>query len=219
MPVSDKALHFIAFFLLTVVFYWVVDTSRRRTLNLTLTVCTAVLGLGSELLQAVLPNGRTFDIFDVVANVAGSLAGVALCTWYHKRMLERRRAARGYGAVPRGDAEAEDLELGEGVGGGPDATAQDEGITTVGTSVLPGGPEDGPAVIPAPAAPSSTTKADPAPVKSRSIEEEVDNWDENAEDPWDEDDDGDIGATTAATGNGKDAANGSGNVEPKKHSD
>ncbi|KAK1968379.1 VanZ like family protein [Colletotrichum sublineola] len=110
--VNDKVLHFGTFFLLTIVFYWILDTNRRRTLNLTLTVCTFVLGVGSEFLQGFLPNGRDFDFYDIVANVIGSLAGVGLCSWYHKRMLERKRRTKMYQAVP-GEDDA-DVELGEG---------------------------------------------------------------------------------------------------------
>lgn len=58
---------------------------------------------------------REFDPYDIAANVSGSLIALALCNWYHKRMIERKRAARGYNAVA-GDDEL-DVELGEGVGG------------------------------------------------------------------------------------------------------
>ncbi|KAG4430267.1 hypothetical protein IFR05_014246 [Cadophora sp. M221] len=146
--IDDKLLHFLTFFILTTCFYWILDTSRRRTLNLTLVTCTGLLGVGSEFLQEFLPNGRDFDFYDIVANVVGSLAALGLSTWYHMRMLERKRLAKHYQAVP-GD---EDLELGEGVG------AQESGEVR-GVSV-------------------------PA---HRSVEEEVDNWDENLEDGWDED--------------------------------
>ncbi|RAL64694.1 hypothetical protein DID88_001726 [Monilinia fructigena] len=81
--INDKVLHTITFFLLTVVFYWILDTSRRRNLNFTLIVCTGILGVGSEFLQGFLPNGRTFDFYDIVANIVGSVAGLALCSWYH----------------------------------------------------------------------------------------------------------------------------------------
>ncbi len=82
--------------------------------------------------------------------MVGSLIALALCSWYHKRMLERKRKAKQYQVVP-GDEE-HDLELGEGVG------AQESGIVD-------------PATAPA----------------TRSLEEEVDNWDETAEDPWEDD--------------------------------
>lgn len=145
--VNDKVVHFVTFFLLTTCFYWILDTSRRRTLNFTLLVCTAGLGLGFEIVQGFLPNGREFDFYDIIANITGSLAGAGICSWYHMRMLERKRLAKNYQVVP-GD---EDLELGEDLG------PQESGIT--------------PAI------------AEPT------LDQEVDNWDENVEDDdaWDED--------------------------------
>lgn len=115
---------------------------------MTLVICTLILGVGSEFLQSFLPNDRDFDIYDIVANVVGSLLGLGLCAWYHKRMLERRRQQKTYQAVPGEDGE--DVELGESSGG------QETGVT------------DAP--------------------RERTLEEEVDNWDENAEDDWDGDD-------------------------------
>lgn len=146
--VNDKVLHLVTFFILTIVFYWIVDTNRRRNLNMTLVVCTLCLGVGSELVQSILPNDREFDLYDIVANVVGSLAGLGLCSLYHKRMLERKRQRKTYNAVPGEDVE--DVEL---VGGD-----QETGIVDadVGTS------------------------------RGRTLEEVVDNWDENAPDDWDE---------------------------------
>ena len=109
--VNDKVLHFVTFFILTLTFYWILDTTRRRNLNLTLLIVTFGLGLGSEVLQGFLPNGRQFDHLDIVANVVGSLLALGLCTIYHKRMLDRKRRARGYGVVTQ-DGEEGDLELG-----------------------------------------------------------------------------------------------------------
>ena len=108
--INHKAVHFITFFVLTLLFYWILDTTRRRTLNLTLLVVTGLSGVGSEALRGFLPNGPQFDPLDLAANVAGSLLALSICSVYHKRMLDRRRRAKGYGAVPQtGDG---DLELG-----------------------------------------------------------------------------------------------------------
>ncbi|KAL7919303.1 hypothetical protein ACQKWADRAFT_301671 [Trichoderma austrokoningii] len=172
--VNDKVLHFVTFFLLTVVFYWIVDTSRRRTLHMTLLVCTVILGIGSEFVQSFLPNDRDFDLYDIVANIAGSLLGIGICAWYHKRMLERKRQRKHYDAVPGEDAE--DVELGQG---------QESGIL---------GPS----------------------TRSRTLEEEVDNWDENAEDNWDDDNALDTEAPPPTAANGADAADGR---EAKKRTD
>ena len=73
---------------------------------------TFCLGLSSEVLKGLLPNDSTFDPLDIAANLVGSLLALGLCTLYHKRMLDRRRAKKGYGVVPQ-EGEEGDLELGE----------------------------------------------------------------------------------------------------------
>ncbi|KAK3346765.1 hypothetical protein B0T25DRAFT_484831 [Lasiosphaeria hispida] len=173
---DDKALHLLTFFSLTVAFYWILDTNRRRTLNFTLIVCTVGLGIGSEFLQAIGLEGRAFDVFALVANVVGSLAALGLCSWYHKRMLERKRSRKQYSSVPGEEIGEEDIELGESVGIG--SAEHEEGIT------------------------AGETAAAPSKQREITLEQEVDNWDENAVDAWDEDDLGDIGG--ASVGAGKD---------------
>ncbi|KAF2144511.1 uncharacterized protein K452DRAFT_143172 [Aplosporella prunicola CBS 121167] len=189
---SDKVLHFVTFFLLTVsrvhaptswrrgtncmpqlAFYWILETSRRRVLHLTAFVCCVVLAVGSEVLQGLLPNDRVFDPFDIVANEVGCLCALGLSTWYHKRMLERKRAAKNYNLVPGEDV---DVELGEGLG------QQESGVTHDGNAGM-------------------------------TVEEELDNWDENAED-WDAEDP--EGANV--NGNGHNAEE-SRPLEPKKRND
>ncbi|TKA58684.1 hypothetical protein B0A49_10838 [Cryomyces minteri] len=154
---SDKVLHFVTFFLLTLCFYWILETNRRRNLQLTVLVCTALLGVGSEVVQGLLPNGRNFDPYDILANVLGSGAAIGACSWYHKRMLERKRQAK-YDFVP-GDDNERDVELGEGLGA---SGSQESGVAMGGGAV-----GEGVGVQP-------------------TVEQELDNWDENAED-WDED--------------------------------
>jgi len=129
---------------------------------MTLVVCTLILGVGSEFVQSLLPNDRDFDPYDIVANIVGSLLGVGLCSWYHKRMLERRRQQKNYTAVP--DEDGEDLELGEG---------------------------------------HETGVADSAP---QTLEEEVDNWDENAPDDWNDDEN--TAETTSGTAGDEDGGEG-----------
>jgi len=164
---SDKGLHFVTFFILTIAFYWILETSRRRLIHLTLIVCTAGLAIGSEFAQSVLPNGRNFDPYDIVANVVGSTLALLLCSWYHKRMLERRRKNKHYDVVPGDeefelDADAErDVELGHALSTGQ----QESGVTDAATSA--------------------------AAAKATDVTEELDNWDENAEDWEEEADDGD----------------------------
>lgn len=114
-----------------------------------------------------------------MANAAGSLASLALCSWYHKRMLERKRRAKQYQAVP-GEDEDVDVELGEGVGNGQESgVVRDPGL---------------------------------------SVEEELDNWDENAEDNWDpEEPNG--GADTEQAGKSDAAASAAAEQSAKKRDD
>ncbi|KAH8151658.1 uncharacterized protein LAJ45_04280 [Morchella importuna] len=133
VPVNDKFLHFITFFILTLCFYWILETSRRRIVNFTLVICTLIGGVGSEFLQSA-ATSRQFDPFDILANLVGSVGALLLSTWYHKRMLERKRQAKKYQLVPGEDAgegeEMEDLEAGRvDANGGDEDGEQDIGDT------------------------------------------------------------------------------------------
>ena len=66
-----------------------------------------MLGLGSEAAQGFIV-ARDFDPLTIAANILGSLTAVGICSIYHKRMLDRRRKAKGYGLVSQ---EGEDVEL------------------------------------------------------------------------------------------------------------
>ncbi|KAK5079643.1 hypothetical protein LTR70_009269 [Exophiala xenobiotica] len=169
---SDKALHFVTFFALTASFYFVFDTARRRVIHITLAVCTLLLGAGSEVAQGLLPNDREFDPWDVLANILGSLAALGLANAYHKRSVERRRRAK-YSALTGEGIDEEDLELGEGSG--------------VVESAAVGEQETGVVSIDGPNANAS---------KTQTVEEELDNWDENQPDDWSDDE------NTNTTGNG-----------------
>lgn len=163
---SDKALHFLCFFALTATFYFILDTSRRRVIQITLIVCTLVLGVGSEVAQGLLPNDREFDPWDVLANVLGSLAALGLASSYHRRASDRRRRAK-FSALTGDALEGEDLELGEGA---------NEALERLNAD----GQETG--------------------VVQRSVEQELDNWDENMpDDTWDEDDDVTMSQNTKVT--------------------
>jgi VanZ family protein len=60
---SDKALHFVAFFALTTCFYWILETSRRKVLQVTFIVVTLGLGVASEVVQGMLPvSSHTFGL-------------------------------------------------------------------------------------------------------------------------------------------------------------
>ncbi|ODV92176.1 hypothetical protein CANCADRAFT_83561 [Tortispora caseinolytica NRRL Y-17796] len=89
----DKALHFIVFFIMTTLFYWVLDVSRKRAIQFTFVSCILLGGVGSEFVQSFSPY-RNFDAHDIPYNVAGSSLSLVLSAWYHRRMLDRKRYQR-----------------------------------------------------------------------------------------------------------------------------
>jgi hypothetical protein len=120
-------------------------------------------------LQGLLPNEREFDPWDVLANVSGSLAALGLASAYHRRSVERRRRAKYSALTGEGIEGTDDLELGEAgiLAGRSNRDGHDDQETGI-VAVAP-----------------------------RTVQEELDNWDENAEDEgWDEEDDT-TGASTA----------------------
>ncbi|CDK29326.1 unnamed protein product [Kuraishia capsulata CBS 1993] len=90
----DKILHFCSFFILTGLFYWIWDSNSIRMLrNMCILVCTVGAGIGSEILQGLLPY-RTFDVYDIVSNVAGSSLALILSEVYHKKLIVKKRRDR-----------------------------------------------------------------------------------------------------------------------------
>lgn len=114
------------------------------------------------MVQGLLPNDRDFDPWDVLANVVGSLAALGLASAYHRRAAERRRRAKYSALTGEGIEGAEDLELGDGG-------------TRSGLNTQIGDNDQNTGVV---------------PVAPKTVAQELDDWDENAEDDaWDEEDD------------------------------
>ncbi|PWN25253.1 hypothetical protein BDZ90DRAFT_85871 [Jaminaea rosea] len=128
VPLNDKLLHFICFFLASLLFYsiWDVPSTTRRTspfyrylpLGLSFFVCFLVGGVGSEFVQALLPYKR-FDWWDVVANLAGSSLGLWVSWWAERRYRLDREMRSEYRAV--------DVEEIYGDDAGSDAGSEGEG--------------------------------------------------------------------------------------------
>lgn len=51
----DKIIHFGTFFFLALAFYWALDASRKKCINMTVVVVVLGLGIGSEFVQGLLP--------------------------------------------------------------------------------------------------------------------------------------------------------------------
>lgn len=70
IPINDKLQHFLAFFLIGIALYWVLDVSKRRATQVTGTVLF-IASVVSEYAQATITT-RLFDPADILANLVGS---------------------------------------------------------------------------------------------------------------------------------------------------
>ena len=117
--INDKILHFVCFFLATAMFYmiWDVDEParasyiwRNASLILTALTCFLVGGIGSEIVQSLLPY-KVFQFGDIVANLLGSSLGLFFSYHLEKRYRARRELERLY--APLDIEDYGDLDDGE----------------------------------------------------------------------------------------------------------
>lgn len=92
--VHDKAAHFSCFYLLTFLFYWLIDFGQSFTslVGVSFLVCTVSGSIVLEFLQGIVNPARVYDTQDIVANIAGSclglLSAIALQLYQVSRRME-----------------------------------------------------------------------------------------------------------------------------------
>jgi hypothetical protein len=85
---SDKYLHILAYFTLTLVWYFALQEKIKKS-RFKFFVITALIfyGIILEALQGGITNYRTADFFDVVANIVGIIIAAVIfkkiINWYH----------------------------------------------------------------------------------------------------------------------------------------
>ncbi|ODQ81286.1 hypothetical protein BABINDRAFT_165978 [Babjeviella inositovora NRRL Y-12698] len=93
--IHDKVLHFVMFFLCTANFYWIFDTRSVKLLfKLTFGLCTVAASIGSEFAQHLINPKRVFDLWDIAANVSGSILALLGSVYYHIILLQQLKRAR-----------------------------------------------------------------------------------------------------------------------------
>lgn len=76
--VHDKVAHFTCFYLLTFLFYWLIDFGQSFTIlvGVSFFVCTVSGSIVLEFLQGIVNPARVYDTQDIIANIAGSCSGL-----------------------------------------------------------------------------------------------------------------------------------------------
>jgi VanZ family protein len=72
------------FFLMSLLFYWILDSKKYTWIIRisTFVICTIIGGIGSEYIQHLISPFRTFDHYDILANVSGSLFAIIISEIY-----------------------------------------------------------------------------------------------------------------------------------------
>ncbi|MBP94014.1 VanZ like family protein [Bizionia echini] len=84
---SDKMFHFAAYGLLTCLWFYVIITrfnfTKMKTLLIVTSACIA-FGIIIEVLQKELTNTRSFDLYDITANIGGVVIAASIVLLYKK---------------------------------------------------------------------------------------------------------------------------------------
>jgi peptidoglycan/LPS O-acetylase OafA/YrhL len=98
---ADKIVHAGLFGLLTILVIWPIMSSnftwyRLRKATIVAVVCVSVFGFLTELMQQYLVTGRSFDMFDWVADTVGAIASIPflkkIYQWQNNRNQSRSSA-------------------------------------------------------------------------------------------------------------------------------
>ncbi|PWN17780.1 hypothetical protein BCV69DRAFT_301802 [Microstroma glucosiphilum] len=137
LPIPDKSLHFLSFFLSTLLFYFIFSLPSSTLSHTPLlrffppiftgVVCLGVGGILSEFVQGALPY-KIFDWGDILANLLGGGLGLALAMWGEGEWKKRRELKRLYTSVRQGGGEEDDFDqMGELLSEGSEGEEEEGG--------------------------------------------------------------------------------------------
>jgi len=91
IEIEDKVAHFGEYMVLgflTARAFWGHNQQKSKTFLYTSGICTA-FGIFDEIHQAIIPN-RTTDVFDMLADMLGTVAGSVIAIWWYSRKSGKR---------------------------------------------------------------------------------------------------------------------------------
>lgn len=91
-PHADKLVHFVFYFILTMLLFRGIYLSFSSPLNIKVIVSVllaVIYGGIIELAQEYVVGGRTADIFDFLVNILGAVVGISLCWTLVNKGFER----------------------------------------------------------------------------------------------------------------------------------
>jgi len=75
-PEADKVIHFLMYFLFSGIGCWTLRTDVSKRNYYLIALISIGWGILMEILQLTMHDGRSFSIFDILANIAGVTCGI-----------------------------------------------------------------------------------------------------------------------------------------------
>ena len=91
VPGKDKTIHFIFYFVLTLLWNFALQKKYKIwSLKYIIVIAVIIFGIIIEVLQGVLTKNREADIYDVMANSAGALIALIVIFWLKNKTFEKK---------------------------------------------------------------------------------------------------------------------------------
>lgn len=91
VPGNDKTIHFIFYFVFTLLWYFALEKKIKKELLKFIIVCAAIIfGIIIEVLQSVLTQNRQADVFDALANSGGAFVAFLVIFWLNSKTFKKK---------------------------------------------------------------------------------------------------------------------------------
>lgn len=91
VPGKDKTIHFIFYFVLTLLWNFALQKKYKIwSLKYIIVVSVIIFGIIIEVLQGVLTKNRQADVYDVIANSAGALFALIIIFWLNFKTFNKK---------------------------------------------------------------------------------------------------------------------------------
>lgn len=91
LPGNDKTIHFLFYFVLTLLWYVALERKyKNRLLKFLIVGPSIIYGIIIEILQGVLTQNRQADVYDALANSAGAFLALLVIFWLNSKTFQNK---------------------------------------------------------------------------------------------------------------------------------
>ena len=91
LPGNDKTIHFLFYFVLTLLWYVALERKyKNRLLKFLIVGASIIYGIIIEILHGVLTQNRQADVYDALANSAGAFLALLVLFWLNSKTFQNK---------------------------------------------------------------------------------------------------------------------------------